>query len=343
MKPIRVGIIRCDLHAVYYAALFARHDPLRLRHHHHTKSGKIRDSWQTGGAYFYHYLHYSQPLKMTAPFVPGFRLVKLWDKERELAELMAEIFLDRPRVCDSFSEVSDDVDLVFIADCNGDGSDHLRLATPGLEKRVPTYVDKPFTYDIADAVKIVNLARRKRTPVLSMSILRSLPEATLFRRRLAEVGKPAFGSVRGGGTSMAGHIHAISLAQHVFGNGVESVEAMGQNELGFVHLNYGDREDRPSHGVTLNCDTGPTWHCAFYVSAFGPEGAIHSGPLSDFIFPRGAAVNVRLAKKMVRTGQPPVPYDDMLENIAVATAARKAQKSGRTVRLSEVWRRVSRT
>ena len=38
------------------------------------------------------------------------------------------------------------------------------------------------------------------------------------------------GSVKGGGTAMAGHIHAISLAQHVFGNGVVSVEAMGKNE-----------------------------------------------------------------------------------------------------------------
>jgi predicted dehydrogenase len=39
---------------------------------------------------------------------------------------------------------------------------------------------------------------------------------------------------------------------------------------------------------------------------------------------------------MVKTGKPPVSYDDMIENIAVATAARKAQKTGRTVKLSEV-------
>jgi len=343
MKAIRVGIIRCDLHAAYYAALFARHDPLKLRHHHQTKSGKIKYSWQTGGAYFYHYLLYNQPLKMTAPFVPGFRLTKLWDEEREFAELMSDIFLDKPRVCDTYEEVSDDVDLVFIADCNGDGSDHLRLATPGLDKRVPTFIDKPFAYHIDDAVKIVELAQRRQTPILSISILRTVPEAQLFRRRLPEVGGLAFGSIRGGGISMAGHIHAISLAQHIFGDGVESVEAMGQNELGFVHLNYGGRKDRPSHGVTLNCDTGPTWHCAFYASAFGPEGAIHSGPISDFVFPKGAAINVRLAKRMVLTRRPPVPYDEMLENIAVATAARRAQKSGRTVRLSEVWERGARS
>ena len=339
MKSIRVGMIRCDLHTVYYAALFAKHDPLMLRRPDLTRSGVIRHSWQSGGAHFYHYLNYGDPRKMTAPHVPGFTLSRLWDKERDIAEIASELFLGKPKVCDSFEEVSDDVDMVFVADCNGNGSDHLALATPGLIKRVPTFVDKPFAYDIKDAVAIVELAKKKRVPVLSMSILRSVPEATLFRNRLPETGKLAFGLVRGGGTFMAGHVHAISLAQHVFGNGVESVEAMGRNELGHMHLNYPQRKDRPTHGVTLACDTGATWHCALYVSAYGTEPAIHSAPISDFIFPKGAAVNLRLAKKMVRSGKSPVPYDDMLENIAVASAARKAQKTGRPVRLSSVWKK----
>lgn len=338
LKHIRVGIIRCDLHAVYYAVLMDKHDPLMLRGPGLTRSGKIRESWQSGGAYFYHYLNYADPTAMTAPKVSGFKIAKLWDPERELAEIMSEVFHSRPRVCDSFEEVSDDVDMVFIADCNGDGSDHLTLATPGLQKRVPTFIDKPFAYHIGDAVAIVNLAKKRSVPVLSLSILRTVPEAAFFRSRLPEVGRLCFGSIKGGFTTMAGHIHAISMAQHIFGNGVESVETMGQNELGFVHLNYSDREARPSHGVILECDTGPTWHAAYFASAYGTEGAIHSPPIGDFVFPRGAAINMVLARKMVRTRQPLVPYDDMLENIAVATAARKAQKLGRTVRLNEVWK-----
>jgi hypothetical protein len=61
--------------------------------------------------------------------------------------------------------------------------------------------------------------------------------------------------------------------------------------------------------------------------------------MSDFEYPKGAAVNLELARKMVRTGKPAVPYEDMLENIAVATAARKAQRTGRTIKLSDVWKR----
>ena len=339
MKPIRVGMINCDLHAIYYAALFAEHDPLKLRGPDLVRSKPARDSWQNGGAHFYHYLYYGNPRHMTAPHVPGLTLARIWDKDRELAEIAAELFTHTPRVCDTFAEASDDVDLVFIADCNGDGSNHLKLAAPGLMKRVPTFVDKPFAYDIKDACAIVALAQKKRVPVLSMSILRSVPEAALFAKRLPEVGPLAFGTIRGGGIAMNGHIHASSMAQHIFGNGVAAVEAMGKNELGHMHLIYPPRKDRPTHGVTLSCDTGPTWHCAFYASAYGPEGAAHSGPISDFVFPKGAAINVQLAKKMARSGKSPVPYDDMLENIAVASAARRAQKTGRAVTLAGVWKK----
>jgi predicted dehydrogenase len=339
MKQIRVGIIRCDLHAIYYAALMEKHDPLMLRGPDLIRPEMKKYSWLNGGAHFYHYTDYGDPCQMTAPHVDGFTLTKLWDPDREIAEVASKLFYGKPKVCNRFEEVSDDVDMVFIAECNGDGSDHLKLATPGLEKRVPTFVDKPFAYHIQDALVIVALARRRRVPVLSMSILRSLPEAANFSRRLREVGSLSFGVIHGGGTRMAGHIHAISLAQHIFGNGVESTEAMGQNELSFVHLNYGGRKDRPSNGVMLNCDVGPGWHCALSASAYGTEGDIHAGRMSDFEYPKGAAVNLELARKMVRTGKPAVPYEDMLENIAVATAARKAQRTGRTIKLGDVWKR----
>jgi len=338
MKPIRVGIIRCDLHAIYYGALMAKHDPLVLRDPPPTRSGKQSGSWLTGGGHFYFYTHYANATRMTVPSVRGFRIVKLWDKDPEMAEVASAIFCGKPQVCERLEEASDDVDMVFIADCNFDGSDHLKLAAPGLKKRVPTFVDKPFACEVKDAVAIVRLAKKHRTPVLSLSILRSVPHFTRFRKRFEETGGVHFGTIKGGGTIMAGHIHAISLAQQLFGNGVESVACMGENALSHMFLSYGDKSNRPARGVVLNCDSGPTPHCAFFASAYGPDGAVHSPPIGDYQFPWGAARNLELAKQMVKTGKSPVPYDDMIENIAVATAARRAQKLGRTVRIREVWR-----
>jgi len=340
MKAIRVGLIHCDLHAIYYATMMDRHDARMLMGPDLIGTEKrTKDCWLRGGAHFYHYTFYADRLRMTAPRVKGFRITRIWDQDREIADVGCRLFRGRPKACERIEQASDDVDMVFIADCNGDGSEHLRWARPGLQKGVPTFVDKPLAYDVKDAMAIVRLAKRHRTPMLSLSILRSVPQAEEFARRFDELGGADFGIIKGGGASMAGHIHAISLAQHVFGNGVVSVECMGQRPLAYVHLDYGERADRPSRGVVLNCDSGTSPHCAMFVSAYGPRGAIHSPEIGDWVFPEGAARNLELAREMVRTGKTPVPYEDMVENIAVAAAARRAQKLGRTVGLREVWRK----
>ena len=327
MEKIRVGMIGCDLHALYYATLMAEHDPLVLR-----GDGMGQDRGQA--AFFYHYTHYNDPRTLTAPKVWEFEIIKCWDPVRENAEAVRRIF--GAQVCDDFADCSDGVDLVFIPDCNGDGSTHLELATPGLTKGVPTFVDKPLAYEYRDAKAILDLGEAHGAPVMSISILRAVPQGRWFHDRLQEVWPVGYGSIKGGGASMAGHIHAISLAQAVFGPGVVAVEAMGPNELSYLHLDYGDNPERPSHGVMLNCDAGPTWHCSFYVSAFGGQGAIHSGNIGDFEFPEGAGEILRRVVRMVREGKATEPRAEMLENIAVATAARLAQREGRRVRLEEV-------
>jgi len=323
MSKIRVGMIGGDLHALYYGAQMFEYDPVAMRTH-----------GRGYGALFYHYLHYNDPAVMTTPYVGGFELVKAWDATPEDAEAVVACF--GGEVCDEPEQCSEDVDLVFIPECNGDGSTHLELATPGLEQGVPTFVDKPLAYTLADAQAILDLGQKQNTPVMSLSMLRVVPHAGYFRDRLQEIAPVGYGSIKGGGTAMAGHIHAISLAQAIFGPGVEAVDAMGPNELSYVHLDYGGKPDRPTSGVMLNCDSGDTYHCSFYVSAFSGAGAIHSGQIGDFEFPFGSALILERMKKMVETGEPQADRDEMLENIAVAEAGRLAQKEGRRVRLDEV-------
>ena len=327
MDSIRIGMINCDLHAMYYAGLMGGYDPVQLRD----------DPVGRGhAAYFYFHLQYSDPRKITVPVVDGLRITRVWDADRATAANMARLFNPDAVVCDAVEDVSDDVDLVFIADCNGDGSDHLALAAPGLRKGVPTFVDKPLAFIYDDAKRIVDSARGAGVPVMSCSMLGKTPHTMRFRDRFAELGGPEFGTVKGGGAAMAGHIHAITFALTLFGLGVESVECMGQTPLAYVHLDYGGRPERPAAGVVLNCASAGTNHCAMYASAFSSLGAIHSPPIGDFEFPWGAARILELIKQMVATGNSPIADAEMLEWIAVATAARLAQSERRRVFLSEV-------
>ncbi len=334
--PIRVGIINCDTHGAWYGAMMGKHDPYLLREPIE-RGARSKKTWQSGAVHYYQYTLYHAPTVMTAPFVEGFEITRLWDAERDVAESLSNVFDSKPLVCDSLEEVSDDVDLVFVACCNGIGDKHCEYSAPGIEKGVPTFIDKPLAADLDGARAIVGLAGKHETPILSLSILRVLPAAARFGARLPEVGGVELGTARGGGIKMSGFIHTISLAQNVFGaGGVEAVQAMAQDKQIYARLIYREGDQWPRNGVMLNCDNGATFHSAFSVSAFGPRGAIHSGGLGDFEFPFGTEVVLEQCREMVLTGRPPVPYTEMLENIAVADAARQAAETGSIVRLEEV-------
>ena len=167
---IRVGLIRCDTHGMWYGAQMDAHDPLLLRQPMPVEDEMLY-SWQRGGVHYFYYTIFCNPTRMTAPRVEGFRITKVWDEDRRSAEMFSRVFHGRPKVCDSFDQVSDDVDLVFVADCNYDGSDHLELARPGLEKGVPTFIDKPIARNLDDSLTIMALAAKHGANVLSLSML----------------------------------------------------------------------------------------------------------------------------------------------------------------------------
>lgn len=326
-STIRVGLIRCDSHGAYYGPLMQAHDPAILRMPMSLDT-PCRYSWQHGGTHYYFYTKYYKPHTITVDTVPGFEIVKLWDEHRPAAEQLSRVLFEKPKVCDSFEECSDDVDLVFINDCNLDGSDHLKLATPGLTKGIPTFVDKPFAFTVSDARAMCELADRHNAPVMSMSILRASPAVARFAKRLDETGGVACGTIWGGGFSNDGLIHAISLNQHVFGSGVKRVRAMQSGGQIVIHLAYGDAVDWLRFGVTIQCNTGPTMHGAMYVSAVGPRAMILSGEIGDWEHPYGAAEILKLVRQMVQTRQSPVSRSEMMECVAVAQAVRASLDSG---------------
>jgi len=338
MAKIRVGLIRCDTHGLWYGPLMAEHDPLVLQRpmdprepHNYT--------WQAGGCHKFFYSFYADPTRMTVPFVGGFEITKLWDKHRAAAEQAKAVFFGKPKVCDTFEECSDDVDLVFISDCNLDGADHLQLATPGLKKGVPTFIDKPFSDSVAGARRLMALAKKHKAPMFSLSILGAEPAVTRFRNRIPEVGTVNFATLSGYGTHPAGLVHTTSAAQHLFGTGIKTVDVLQAREQTLVHLDWGDRAGKnniPLHGLTIHTNVGQRPLTALALSIFGDKTDIHEMMLGDYVYADGTAEIIKMIKKMVNTGKSPEGLmDGVVESIAVIQAFKKAEKTGKTVRVSE--------
>ena len=271
--------------------------------------------------------------------------------------------------------MTDGRDAVFVGDCDGGGGDHLKLARPFIKKGIPTFVDKPFALNLKDAKAIVSLAKKHRTPIYNSSILSEVIAADSFKRRFDEIGPAGanwtelaqaavgmqcrpdqlegvkLGVVKGVGGAMSQEnldargeiggiedrlayiIHGIALGINIFGSGVEWVEAMGTLPLEYLHLHL--RSGRDVICLNPGVDVFPE-RCSFYVEAYSKMGAIHSGPIGDPEFLRGADRIVKKLRDMVRTGKPPRSYDDIVEQIAVVDAAQIAQRTGQRVAVKDV-------
>ena len=114
---------------------------------------------------------------LTMPRVEGFEIVKVYDYDANKARAFSETFEGRPVVCEAIEQMLDGIDAVFVADCDGGGGDHLKLSRPFIKKRIPTFVDKPFALTLRDALEIVALAERHKTPLFNASILSYDPAA----------------------------------------------------------------------------------------------------------------------------------------------------------------------
>lgn len=334
---IRVGIIRCDTHGYWYAHFFEKPDPDLMRKHHR------------GCHYYFH--RNDDPGKLRYNSIPGMVITKVFDEKdrkdeevREKAEGLSKVYHGRPKVCDSYEEVSDDVDLVYIADCSYEGKDHLKFAAPGLKKGVPHFVDKPFAFTLKDAKEMIALAKKHNTAVMCASLMRFSPYMQRFRQRFADIAPVSRLLVPAGGPGLNSVFHGLSAVQNIMGEGCEWVESMGSNLYDVLCLHYPTQDGGldaivfNARGIVPDRIIYPSFyhHCAYTVYAYGAGGAVYSPQVDDYLFLEGGIRIVKMAKKMAQTKKPPINYDSMLELMKMIEAARLAHNKGKRVKLKDV-------
>jgi hypothetical protein len=348
MSKIRLGIIRADTHGYYFGMMLDECDPLLLQKYNYV-------------VHYYATNIYDAEL-LTMPKVSGFEIVKVYDTNIKTAREFSETFKGKPVVCETVEEMTDGIDAVFIADCDGSGVDHLGFARPFLEKGITTFVDKPFASTLKDAKEIVRLAEKNNALLFNSSILSVVPAAEQFKRRFDEISNTFYpvpaeapegiglGIIKGVGGAfsqelsgkgissgiedrMAYIIHGVCLALNLFGCDVEWVEAMGQLPLEYTHLHM--KSGREVMILNTSTDLFPE-SCSFYASAYSKFGAVHSGPIGDPQFLGGGQRILQILKEMINTGKPPIDYHDFIKPIAIIEAAQLAQKKGKRVFLEDV-------
>jgi len=319
-KTIRVGMIGCGRRALWYSAIFDRIDP------------EVYAELDPGA---YHHLAWYAGVELINRQSKGFKLTRIYDPDQGATERFSEAFRRKLTLCRTLDEVSDDVDLVFVAIGNGDGKHHLKWATPGLEKGVPTFMDRPLAGTVKEAQALLQLARRRRTPLMSCSHMRMQPHVNRFKNRFAELEPIERGIIHGPGSEPGDIADAVELGLHLFGDDfkgrIDRVQSMGQAPLEAVLLTY-ENPKAPRRLLALVTNRP----CAgarrlFHATAASNFRQIHLDDVDASVQSEGGFAVMEAVKQMVRTGTSPIPPREMFATVAALEAARKSHGKPKAV------------
>lgn len=211
------------------------------------------------------------------------------------------------------------VDAVMVVSV--DGRPHLAQAEPVLRAGKPCFIDKPLAGSLADAVKIVRLARETGTPCFTASAYRFYD--SMRELLAADVGEVRGAVSYGPGPKEEHHpdffwygIHPTEALFTVLGPGCETVTRTAADDVDVVTgLWSGGRS-----GVLLALRTRATPH---QVTVFGATGVAQQKAGSDSYAPL-----VREIIAFFQSGRPPVPLEDTLRMFAFMEAADESRRRG---------------
>ncbi len=268
------------------------------------------------------------------PF-PDTRIQAIYDADPTAGAPFTEAF-PGVEVARSLDELARGVDAVWLGDASGRGEDHLELVAPGLQRRLPTFCDKPIGGTVEGTKAILDLARKHGAPLMSSSLFRHQwgTEQALRLRDSGELGKletviaGMHAPYTADGWAVYAH-HPVWTAVTLAGPGIDAVSLLVREGMGFAVLRYPDRKPvqvwygRPDIGARYSVSTAYFTRGTYeWTSAIEGNWA----PGHHYEMFRMAAT----FREMVRTGKEPVPHPEILTvTAAVRAGLRSAAQDGR--------------
>ena len=258
------------------------------------------------------------------------RVVAVWGETRKFAKAAAEAGRI-PCVLADWRELLGRVDGVMID--HRHARYHAEVATFFVKHGVPCFVDKPFTFTLDEGKRLCALARKKKVPITSFSVLPLQRDFSRFARAVRKLGDvvsltstgPVELNSKYGGIFFYG-IHQVDMLIALLGTQVARVSLMRHGKGGVAVLAC-----KNGPVVTMNCvnNGNYTFHCS----------AVGGTKILDWRFDRDAnpyLAGARTFIKMFRTGREPYPHERLLAPVAVLEALAKSLRLGRPVKVARL-------
>jgi predicted dehydrogenase len=289
-KPIKVGIIGLDAHAVPWAQIIHGSKALPL---------------------------ISELRIVAAVPAPSADIPFSQDNIEQNIARMRELGVE---ICDTIEGMLPKVDAVMVLSI--DGRPHLRQARLAFAAKKPVFIDKPIAASLTEAIEIFREAKASGTPCFSNSSLRYSPGIAAMANdpKLGRVlGCDAYSSNQ---SILPGHpslfyygIHGCEILFTIMGPGCQTVSRAKSETADLVTGTWNDGRVGTFRGI-LRGQTD------FGATVFGEKSIASAGKFEGY-----EPLLVEIAK-FFKTGQPPISVEHTLEIYAFMEAADESLRQG---------------
>lgn len=258
------------------------------------------------------------------------RVPMIWGENSKFAEAAAERG-SIPTIVKNWRDMLGQVDGVMID--HRHPQPHYEVAKFFIEAGVPTFVDKPMTYSLSDGIKLLNLAKKTKTPVITFSSIPMASAYQQFKKDLKKMGRihsfastgPASTRSKYGGIFFYG-IHQVDAIIEIMGTDVKSayLQEIKPNGIGVIAYKDGSI-------ATMECiDSGVR---AFQWRAVTDKGVVSQPHVMD---ENPYLATVKAIHAMIARGTTPWDRKRMLAPIAVLEAMAKSLRTKQPVAIRKL-------
>lgn len=261
---------------------------------------------------------------------PDVRIVGIYGHDKEQTEKVAkegklEFVAQKPE------DLMGKVDAVMVVFRHGDL--HAQYALPFIKAGIPTWIDKPFTIKISDAISLIEAADAGNVLVTGGSTCKYIPAILELKNAVendSSMGKILSGTINYtsylnneyGGIFFYGP-HLVEMTMTVFGYDAKSVFAKTDGRNINAIVGY----DR--YNVVMNFTD--SWKGQYGI-VYGSEKTT----VKELVFAEGYKLGFEKFAEMLRTGKRPFPLEQLLAPTVMLNAIDRSLKTGREIMLSDI-------
>ena len=258
---------------------------------------------------------------------PDFEIVGICGDNPEENKYLAETY-GIPEISDDPNAWVGKVDAIMVTARSG--AKHVPYAKKYIEAGIPAFIDKPATFDEAEALEMVRLAKKNNVPLCGGSTC-GVVDDTQCMKALMKSGnlERVFGGAVSAPVSLKNEWgnfffysqHLVQIMCEIFGYDIEAVQALPREDCATFIARYKDYDVSGHYGSY-----------AYSATIYDQNKVYHKD------IDLGADNYLREFERfahMVRSGKPVMSYEELIAPVFILNAIHKSMQTGELVKVNK--------